>query len=370
MSSLLLMVLLLISSLDWVAAGYPFSRIYAPAFQQNCKTHHPFNHHYHQHQRKRKSFLHVQPPHQGVFQRVSSTSLQLQSSHKKDTPDKNNNHNLPSQQQDSLKIPRHVALICDGNSRWAKKRGLPSSAGHVAGANQLVNILDALKESGVEYATLFAFSTENWKRPQSEIDDLMRIMEESSHKFYHKAMREHVQVQILGDLQDARIPASLRRALRKLQDDTAVKTAQSTQRPPFTVCFAINYGGRQDIVNASLKLAQAIANGTIAPDQVDEALFASMLCTRDIPDPDLVIRTSGECRLSNYLLWNIAYAELYFCNDIYWPDFDQKSWNRALQWYSQRTRKFGGRQQQQQSAQEERPPRANGATASPVEKTK
>jgi undecaprenyl diphosphate synthase len=241
-------------------------------------------------------------------------------------------------------VPRHVAFICDGNSRWAKERGLPVSAGHVAGADQLVKILDALKESGVLYCTLYTFSTENWKRPPSEIVDLMRIMEASCNRFYDRVMQDHVQVKILGDLEDERIPDSLRAALHKLERDTTEKTVKAiSSKPPFTICFCINYGGRKDIVNASLKLAAAIADKQVSPEDVTEDLFASFLSTSDVPDPDLVIRTSGECRLSNYLLWNIAYAELYFAN-VYWPSFNRDSWQDALQWYSKRTRKFGGRQ--------------------------
>lgn len=248
----------------------------------------------------------------------------------------------PTSNLQTAGVPRHVAFICDGNSRWAKARGLPASAGHVAGADQLVKILDSVKESGVLYCTLFAFSTENWKRSPKEIKDLMRIMEESCHRFYNRALSERVQVQILGDMEDERISNGLREALHKLERDTAEHVARESG-PPFTVCFAINYGGKKDILNASLKLAQAIADNNLSPEQVDEDTLASFLSTKNVPDPDLIIRTSGECRLSNFMLWNAAYAELYF-TDVLWPDFNHQSWLESLQWYSQRQRKFGGRQ--------------------------
>lgn len=240
-------------------------------------------------------------------------------------------------------IPRHVALICDGNSRWAKARGLPASAGHAAGADQLVKILGHLDDSGVKYCTLFAFSTENWKRPAKEINDLLKIMEQSCHRFHDYVLSKNAKVQILGDLEDQRIPNGLRHALHKLERDTAEHVA--SQKDPMTVCFAINYGGKSDILKASLKLAEAISNEELSPEDVNEDMFSSLLSTRHIPDPDLVIRTSGECRLSNFMLWNAAYAELYF-TDVLFPDFNKQSWEEALQWYSNRQRKFGGRKAQ------------------------
>ena len=260
--------------------------------------------------------------------------------------DRDNEEPLSTAKEASPKIPQHVGIICDGNSRWAKARGLPASLGHAAGANQLAKIVDSLQESGVVYCTFFAFSTENWKRPQHEIDDLLRIMEESCHRFYNRMMRGHIRVKVLGDLDDERIPSGFRSAFQKLERDTAENTAatnpETSERQPFTICFALNYGGRKDMLNASLKLAEMIADREVEPEDVDEELLSSLLCTREIPDPDLIIRTSGECRLSNFMLWNAAYAELYFTDEL-WPDFNHDSWQEALQWYSQRQRKFGGR---------------------------
>jgi undecaprenyl diphosphate synthase len=233
-------------------------------------------------------------------------------------------------------IPRHVAFICDGNSRWAQARGLPASAGHLQGADRLISCLQMLKRAGVECCTFYGFSTENWKRSPKEISDILFVMEQTARKFYDKAIQEGVQVKILGELEDPRIPDGLRGILQKLENDTY------QQESTLTVCIAINYGGRRDMVNASITLAKAIASGELAPDDVTEDDFSSLLCTCGIPDPDLMIRTGGEKRLSNFLLWNCAYSELYFSPAL-WPDFDDVSIMKALDWYSSRSRKFGGR---------------------------
>ena len=255
-------------------------------------------------------------------------------------------------------IPQHVAIICDGNSRWAQARGLPASLGHAAGADQLVKMVDALRASGVTYCSFYAFSTENWKRPLHEIHDLWRIMEETCRRCLPRMTRDRIRVKVLGDLEDERIPPGVRDAFQTLVNETAQNTdvttkttngkrqpqrqPQQQQEDPFTICFALNYGGRNDIVQASLQLAERIAAGDVQPKDVNEALLSSFLYTREIPDPDLIIRTSGECRLSNFMLWNAAYAELYF-TDVLWPDFNKDAWQEALEWYSQRQRKFGGR---------------------------
>lgn len=188
----------------------------------------------------------------------------------------------------------------------------------------------------MECCTFYGFSTENWKRTPEEIRDILYVMEQTARKFYGRAIAEHVRVKILGDLEDPRIPDGLREILQKLEQDTF--ELPST----LTVCIAINYGGRQDILNASLKMAQAIADGELNADEVTEDDFSSLLFTSDIPDPDLMIRTGGEKRLSNFLLWNCAYSELYFSPDL-WPDFDEASIAEALEWYSTRSRRFGGR---------------------------
>lgn len=254
-------------------------------------------------------------------------------------------------------VPRHVALICDGNSRWAAARGLPAAAGHAAGADRLVQVLTGLQDAGVAYCTLFCFSTENWQRPAAEIADLMTVMEQTARRFRRQIQSSGTRVRILGDLQDARIPAGLREILTQMEnescrndDDDDDDCGDDTRRQSRqTVSLAINYGGRQDILNAVKLLAKDAASMTTATardsgyiDSLTEDDLASYLGTHGLPDPDLVIRTSGEHRLSNFLLWNVAYAEMYF-TDILWPDFDAECVTQALEWYSNRQRRFGAR---------------------------
>jgi undecaprenyl diphosphate synthase len=259
---------------------------------------------------------------------------------------------LPNKSRGSS-TPRHVAFICDGNSRWAEARFLPASAGHAAGADCFVRCLDTLKRLGVNFCTIYGFSTENWRRPQQEIRDILAIMEHTAKNFYGRAsLRENVHVKILGDLEDERIPSSLRDTLKRLERDTAEADASAVEiqltpiddSPKLTLCIAVNYGGRQDILNASRKIAEAVSGGELNASDLSEGDFASMLCTSQVPDPDFIIRTGGEQRLSNFLLWNAAYAELYF-TDTLWPDFDEASLEEALNWYAKRSRRFGGRQQ-------------------------
>jgi undecaprenyl diphosphate synthase len=250
-------------------------------------------------------------------------------------------HHANGQEQDSeftrSRIPRHVAFVCDGNSRWAKARYLPASAGHAAGADRMLDCLTTLQRAGVECCTMYGFSTENWKRSPNEICDILSLIERIATSYYQRALDDNIRVKILGDIDDARIPDSLRKALQKLERDTA-----SDGKMQLTVCLAVNYGGRSDIINASLRLAQAIAAGEIDPSTVSEDDFSAMLCTCGVPDPDLVIRTGGEKRLSNFLLFNVAYAELFF-TDLLWPEFDASHLEEALGWFASRSRRFGGR---------------------------
>jgi undecaprenyl diphosphate synthase len=246
-----------------------------------------------------------------------------------------------------LKVPAHVAFICDGNSRWAKARRLPSVAGHAAGGNRLIQIVDALKRKGVSHATFYGFSTENWQRTASEVQDILKVLEGTARQFYGKALQDNLRIRILGDLQDERIPSGLRDILHRLEVDTGGSDdyMRDDNDDRLTLTIAINYGGRQDIVNASKRMALAIARegDSLDLDTVTEETFATYLGTAGIPDPDFVIRTSGECRLSNFLLWNVAYAELYFVETL-WPDFDEASLDEAFEWYAQRKRRFGARQ--------------------------
>jgi undecaprenyl diphosphate synthase len=238
----------------------------------------------------------------------------------------------------SRRLLRHVAFVCDGNSRWAKARYLPASVGHAAGANRILESLTTLQKAGVKYCTMYGFSTENWKRSPKEVRDILLLIEQVATSYYQKAMDDNVRVKILGDIDDVRIPASLREALRKLQRDTA---GDGTCTKQLTVCLAVNYGGRRDIINASLQLGKAIAAGQINPSTVSEADFSALLCTNGIPEPDLVIRTGGEKRLSNFLLYDAAYAELFF-TDTLWPDFDASRLEEAFVWFASRSRRFGG----------------------------
>ena len=255
----------------------------------------------------------------------------------------NGNGNANASNDDTTSTPsrrllRHVAFVCDGNSRWAKARYLPASVGHAAGANRILESLTTLQTAGVEYCTMYGFSTENWKRSPKEVLDILSLIEQVATSYYQKAMDDNVRVKILGDIDDVRIPASLREALRTLQRDTA---GDGTCTKQLTVCLAVNYGGRRDIINASLRLGKAIAAGQIDPSTVSEADFSALLCTNGIPEPDLVIRTGGEKRLSNFLLYDAAYAELFF-TDTLWPDFDASRLEEALVWFASRSRRFGG----------------------------
>ena len=257
-----------------------------------------------------------------------------------------------------LQVPQHVALICDGNSRWAEQRKLHPSLGHAKGAEVLTSSLRHFRDRGVKICTFYGFSTENWSRSSAEIDDIWTVMERTAISFYDAAMRENVRVRILGDLDDDRIPTSLRDILARLEVDSCGGSAcDGLQRPSssetyvtggdtygddLTVCIAINHGGRSDIVSAGKRIASLVKSGELSPEDIDEGLFEKKLCTSGIPDPELIIRTGGEQRLSNFLLWDLAYSELYFSEKL-WPEFDASSIDDALEWYAGRSRRFGGR---------------------------
>jgi undecaprenyl diphosphate synthase len=229
-------------------------------------------------------------------------------------------------------VPRHVAIIMDGNGRWAKARGLPRAAGHKAGAESARKVLRAAGEAGVECLTLYAFSSENWRRPESEINDLMGLL-----RFYIGAElnaihKEGVRLKIIGD--HTAFPADVAR----LVDQAVAKTAANTR---MTLAVALNYGARTELVLAARKLAARVTAGEIAAGDIDEAMIDSALDTSDLPPLDLLIRTSGECRLSNFLLWQSAYAELLFVPTL-WPDFDGDALRSALADFAARERRYGG----------------------------
>ena len=236
---------------------------------------------------------------------------------------------------DPALMPRHVAVIMDGNGRWAKKRGMPRSFGHKAGVEALRGIIRHSDHLGIEALTIYAFSTENWKRSAEEVGALMGLLLEYFTKELDELHREGVCIRILGDIEDMpkgleRQQAALYAAMDKTKDNTGLK-----------LNIALNYGGQQEIVMAAKNLARKAAAGEIDPEEIDGSMFADHLYTAGLPEVDFMIRTSGEMRLSNFLLYQLAYAEFYQ-TDILWPDFDRAAYEEALAAYQKRNRRFGG----------------------------
>jgi undecaprenyl diphosphate synthase len=238
---------------------------------------------------------------------------------------------LPEEKSVNAKIPTHVAIIMDGNGRWAKKRFLPRYMGHTQGVNNVHSIVDAAFHFGVRYLTLFAFSAENWNRPKAEIDKLMKLLESFLDSQRMEIIEKQIHLTSIGDI--SALPASVRERLAKLDDETR----QFTEH---VLILALNYGSRQEIVAATKAYAGAVARGAELPDELTWDRLAKYLYTNNIPDPDLVIRTSGEERVSNFLLLQSAYAEYVFC-EKYWPDFKADDLKAAMDEYSTRERRFG-----------------------------
>jgi undecaprenyl diphosphate synthase len=234
---------------------------------------------------------------------------------------------------DPSRPPSHVAIIMDGNGRWAAKRGLPAIAGHSAGAKAVREAIAASLELGISYLTIYSFSSENWNRPEDEISGLMRLFIDVLEREVTNLMRMNVRVVVIGLMDE--LPSATREAFERV----CAKTGDNTG---LTLVVALNYGGRAEIVAAARALASDVANGTIRPDQIDEERLASRLSTAGIPDPDLLVRTSGEWRVSNFLLWQIAYSELWITN-VLWPDFNRADLLRAVVDFQKRDRRFGGR---------------------------
>ncbi len=232
---------------------------------------------------------------------------------------------------DPTKIPQHVAAIADGNGRWAKQQGLPRIAGHQQGANTVKSLLFCCRDWGIANFTLYAFSTENWGRPAAEVDFLMRLFEGLLDSELAQMHAEKVRIRFLGDR--SQVPLSL----QKMMDKSIVKTADN-QGVTFNI--AINYGSRHEILQACKSIATQVKSGDLDPQDIDGAIFAQHLDTNGLPDPDLLIRTSGEQRLSNFLLWQLAYTELYITN-THWPDFSNEEFANAIANYQQRNRRFG-----------------------------
>jgi undecaprenyl diphosphate synthase len=229
------------------------------------------------------------------------------------------------------KLPRHVAVIMDGNGRWAKRQGLPRIMGHKRGVDVLKDLLRCCRDWGIQALTAYAFSTENWGRPLEEVEFLMTLFERVLRKELREMLEENVQIRFVGDL--AALPPSLQSEIERSMAET-----QSNRGIRFTV--ATNYGGRQEILHACRAIAQQVHQGLLHPEEIDKEIFERHLYTAGIGDPDLLIRTSGEMRISNFLLWQMAYAEIYITDSL-WPDFNRTEFHRALTAYQQRERRFG-----------------------------
>ena len=230
------------------------------------------------------------------------------------------------------KVPRHVAIILDGNGRWAKKRMLPRNAGHAAGSKNVEKICAAAWDMGIEYVTMYAFSTENWSRPKEEVDALMKLLHSYLKDCQKTSKKNNMQVRVIGDI--SKLDKDLQERIIELERVSAENTGLHFQ-------VALNYGSRDEIKRSIISIANEVKDGSLLPEDITEDIISSHLDTSGIPDPDLMIRTSGEQRLSNYLLWQLAYAEFYF-TDVLWPDFSKKDLQKAVEFYQSRDRRFGG----------------------------
>lgn len=233
----------------------------------------------------------------------------------------------------AVPVPRHLAIIMDGNHRWARSRGLPGSAGHRAGARIVRPVAEQAAELGIEVLTLFAFSTENWRRPRREVSLLLELMKRMLREDVDELDRNGIEIRIIGDR--SRFSPEIRKLMQMAEDRT-----RGNRR--MTLMIAANYGGRWDIVNACRDLARRAADGELDPETIDEGMVARATALADVPPPDLCIRTGGDCRISNFLLWQLAYAELYF-TETFWPDFDGAALRDAIESYACRQRRFGRR---------------------------
>lgn len=234
--------------------------------------------------------------------------------------------------EETRSVPQHVAIIMDGNGRWAKKRGLPRTAGHYQGAKVVEQILYDADAMGIKYLTVYAFSTENWSRPQSEVKTLMNLLRTYMKTSLQKCAKNNVRIRVLGDR--SKLDEDLIEAIDDLERDTKNNTGLQFQ-------IAINYGGRDDIRRGVMKIAEKVRSGELDPASITEATVSENLDTADIPDPDLLIRTSGELRISNFLIWQCAYTEYYF-TDVLWPDFNKEELQKAVDAYMHRERRMGG----------------------------
>lgn len=230
-------------------------------------------------------------------------------------------------------LPKHIAIIMDGNGRWAKKRFMPHSFGHRAGAQALNKLIKEADKLGIEHITVYAFSTENWTRPKEEVDSLMDLMREYIDDYIKDNKKSNIRVDAIGDL--SRLALDLQEKIKRLEEISSIKTG-------LRLHIAINYGGRDEIVRAVKKICGEVYDGKIGNSDINEETFSRYLDTKDIPDPELIVRTSGELRLSNFLMWQSAYSEIYITDKL-WPDFDINELLKAIKQYQSRERRFGGR---------------------------
>ena len=231
------------------------------------------------------------------------------------------------------KMPKHIAIIMDGNGRWATKRALPRNAGHKAGAEALERIIYAAKDMGLEHLTVYAFSTENWKRSEEEVGAIMDLLRMYLKNYFKKFLNDNVRMDVIGDI--SRLDKDIQESILEIEEISKEKTGLS-------VHIALNYGGRDELRRAVAKIAADAAEGKLDPKDVTEDTITNALDTAGTPDPELLIRTSGEERISNFLLWQIAYSEFYF-SEMLWPDFNKTELQKAIYYYQNRERRFGGR---------------------------
>ena len=230
------------------------------------------------------------------------------------------------------KIPQHIAIILDGNGRWAKAKGMPRNYGHTAGAKNVETVCQAAHDLGVKFVTMYAFSTENWNRPEGEVEALMKLLESYLKNCIKTADKNNMRVRVIGDT--TRLSERFQERIRELE-------AASAKNDGLNLQIAINYGSRDEMTRAMRRMSEDVAAGKRKPEEITESVFEEYLDTAGIPDPDLLIRTSGELRLSNFLLWQLAYSEFYF-TDVPWPDFHKEELERAIEAYNKRDRRFGG----------------------------
>ena len=231
-----------------------------------------------------------------------------------------------------MRIPQHVAIILDGNGRWAKSKGMPRNYGHTMGAKNVEVICEDAYHMGIQYLTLYAFSTENWNRPDTEVEALMKLLATYLKNCIKRADKNNMRIRVIGDI--SRLDTKFQNTIRELEEATKKNTGLNLQ-------IALNYGSRDEMIRAIRKIAKDCVDGKVDPAEIKEETFEQYLDTKGIPDPDLMIRTSGELRLSNYLLWQLAYTEFYF-TDVPWPDFSKEELEKAIEQYNSRDRRYGG----------------------------